>query len=348
MRKNLIALCLMFVCGLSIAPCAEQTLIAEGADTKCQVRYSPYKGEHGDMFLKAGDKIAVISPSAFPSKEQVDATVKGLKGWGYVPVMGKHVYGSVRSLADCIADLKWALSDPEIKGIFCVRGGYGASEVMDQIPLEMIASARKPIIGYSDISVYHAGWTNAGLMSIQACMSATFDDLAPECVEVEKNIIRGKIPSYTCEGKFKGKNGEAEGILIGGNLSTFLAVLGTAYDSTKSGRKYILFLEDVEEDVQHIHRYLTVLKHLGVLDRAAGIVFGEWTDIPADLGDYTGSSRGGKYTSVTDMICRQFLDNLDIPAAFGFPAGHSDVNYPLLMGEKVHLKVTDKNFTLSY
>ena len=148
MSKNLIALCLMFVCGLSMAPCDEQKFITEGVDTKCQVHYSPYKGEHGSMFLKKGDKIAVISPSALPSKEQVDATVKGLKSWGYVPVMGKHVYGTVRSLADCIADLKWALSDPEIKAIFCVRGGYGSSEVMDQMPLELIASALEPALTF--------------------------------------------------------------------------------------------------------------------------------------------------------------------------------------------------------
>ena len=300
------------------------------------------------MFLKTGDKIAVISPSALPSKEQVDATVKGLKSWGYVPVMGKFVYGAVRSLADCIADLEWALSNPEIKAIFCVRGGYGSSEVMDQMSLELIASARKPIIGYSDITVYHSAWTSAGLVSIHACMSGTFAGLPAECVDAEKNIIQGKVPSYTCESKFKGKKGEAEGILIGGNLSTFCSVLGTSFDSTKSGEKYILFLEDEGENFQHLHRYLTVLKHLGVLDRAAGIVFGEWADIPADMGDYSGSSRGGTYASVADMICRQFLDGLDIPVAFGFPAGHGDVNYPLLMGAKAHLKVTGKNFTLSY
>ena len=144
-------------------------------------------------------------------------------------------------------------------------------------------------------------------------MSGTFNGLPAECVEAEKSIMQGKVPSYTCESKFKGKKGEAEG-----------------------------------ENFQHLHRYLTVLKHLGVLDRAAGIVFGEWADIPADMGDYSGSSRGGTYTSVADMISRQFLDGLDIPVAFGFPAGHGDVNYPLLMGAKAHLKVTGKNFTLSY
>ena len=107
------------------------------------------------------------------------------------------------------------------------------------------------------------------------------------------------------------------------------------------------FFEDVGEDVQHIHRYLTILKHAGVLDNAAGIVFGEWTDLPSDLDDYSGVSRGGAYKSIADMITRRFLPDISAPVAFGFPAGHGDINYPLLMGEKARLEVDSDNFTLT-
>ena len=141
---------------------------SEGTDTVCEVSYSEYTGSCAQMFLSAGDKVAVISPSALPSCEQVDAVIDGLSGWGYVPVEGKHVFEATRTLEDCIEDLKWALEDPEIKAVFCVRGGYGASEVMDQFPNDLIASAGKLIIGYSDISVYHSAWTRAGIPSIHA------------------------------------------------------------------------------------------------------------------------------------------------------------------------------------
>ena len=298
---------------------AEETM-SEGTDTPCEVRSTQYTGSFSSMFLSEGDTVAVISPSSLPSRKQVDAVVNGLKEWGYIPVEGKHVCEETRTLEDCKEDLLWALEDPSVKAVFCVRGGYASSEVMDDMALDSISSAGKLIIGYSDITVYHSAWTMAGIPSVHASMSAAFMDLPAPCRDA----------------------------LIGGNLSTFTSVIGTEYDSTKTDQPYILFLEDESENLQHIHRYLTILKHHGVLDRAAGIVFGEWADIPTDLADYDGNSRGGTFTSVSDMISRQFLDGLDIPVAFGFPAGHADTNYPLLMGEKAHLKVSEDSFTLDW
>ena len=97
-----------------------------------------------------------------------------------------------------------------------------------------------------------------------------------------------------------------------------------------------------------MHRYLTWLKHAGVLDKAAGIVFGEWAYMKEYCETYTGNSRGGEFKSFADMISREFTKNLDIPVAFGFPAGHGERNYPLLMGERVKLDVTEDSFTLQW
>ncbi len=69
--------------------------------------------------------------------------------------------------------------------------------------------------------------------------------------------------------------------------------------------------------------------------------------LPAGDGNF-GDDRGGKFESVADMISKQFLSDADIPVAFGFPAGHGDVNYPLLMGTEVTLTVTEDSFTLSW
>ena len=171
-------------------------------------------------------------------------------------------------------DLRWALEDPDIKAIFCVRGGYGATEVLDVLEDDLIASACKPIIGYSDITAYHGAWTRAGLPSIHACMSTAFGEFPEACAEAEQRIMTGEIPSYECEADPCCRAGTAEGTLIGGNLATFTASVDTAYDSTKLTQPYILFLEEVGENMQHIHRYLTILKHKGILDRAAGIIFG--------------------------------------------------------------------------
>ncbi|MCR5732047.1 MAG: LD-carboxypeptidase [Sphaerochaetaceae bacterium] len=321
-------------------------MINEGVDTKCEVSYSPYEGDHKDVFLSEGDKIALIAPSSRPSEEQIEITAKGVEGWGFVPVLGKHVHDEVCTIQDIMEDFIWALEDKDIKAIFCIRGGYGSSEIMDAIPLELVKKSNKLIFGYSDITVFHSAWSCVGIPSIHACMSGTFDYLPKECVDAEEFLLKGLVPEYKCESNKYCKGGKGDGILIGGNLSTFTSVLGTVYDITKTDEPYILFFEDVGEDLQHIHRYLTILKHLGVLDKAAGIVFGEWTDLPHDLGDYNGYSRGGKHESIAEMIDRQFLSDLDIPVAFGFPAGHGDNNYPLLMGVKAHLEVDRESFTL--
>lgn len=83
------------------------------------------------------------------------------------------------------------------------------------------------------------------------------------------------------------------------------------------------------------------------MEDAAGIVFGEWTGMTFP-DDYEENARGLVYESVADMITAEFLGYLDIPVAFGFPAGHGDVQYSLLMGEKVHLNVTSENYTLEW
>lgn len=321
----------------------------EGEDTPCRVSgYSPYQGPLSDYFPRKGERIAVIAPSTLPSWGSVNAVMKGLESWGYVPVAGQYVSKTNRSLQNCIDDMIWALTDPSIQGIFCVTGGYGASEIMDGISLDLIRRGEKPIIGYSDISVFHAAWSVAGLPSIHGAMDRNFTNIAPDCVSVIQKMMEGQRPLYHCAGFGENLPGSAEGILIGGNLSTLVTVLNTAYDCTALQEPYILFFEDVTADMEQIHRYLTVLQHSGAMDKAAGIIFGEWIDVPLKSEIIDGSSRGGPFRSVADMLRRSFFPESNIPIAFGFPAGHGDVNYPLLMGSKVRMQVSNEGLTLEW
>lgn len=322
---------------------------SEGEDSAFEITgYHRYQGRNSACFLSEGDKVAVISPSELPTREQVDATLEGLEAWGFLPVEGKYVCPETRTLEQQRKDLEWALGDPAIKAVFCVRGGYAASELMDRFSLDLIREAGKPIIGYSDITVYHSAWTAAGLPSIHASMSAAFMDLPAECAEAERRMMLGEIPSYRCETDTPCVDGEGSGVLIGGNLSTFVSVLNTAYDCTKTDGPYVLYLEDVDDNIREIHRYLTILKHMGVLDGASALLFGEWTMLPANDEANFGYIRGGAFESVADMIHREFLNDLDIPVAFGFPAGHGEVNCPLLMGETVHVSVSGGSYTVEW
>ena len=345
---------LLLSCLLGVLPCGriQAEEYTEGPDdtyAPFQITgYTDYAGGHAACFPKEGDRIAVVALSSIPSEEKVYATVEGLRQWGYVPVEGTYARAQIRTLDETVEDLVWALGDPDIRAIFCINGGYGSTEVLDALPDGLIASSEKLIIGYSDVTACLAAWSCAGLPSVHASMSAAFMELPYDCAEVERHMIKGEIPSYRCAGSGYDREGSAEGVLIGGNLSTVSAVLESAYDCTKTDQPYILFLEDIGEDIRHLHRYLTILKHHGVLENASGFVFGEWYNMRPEDGVYDGASRGGYFSSVDDMISREFLADLDAPAAYGFPAGHDLINYPLLMGEKARLTVSDTGFTLEW
>ena len=346
--KKLLVLLLAALCLTSCTNNKEKTVIFdEGVDTQIEViSYHPYEGS-GVCFLNPGDKVAVISPSAYPDEKSRDAVMEGLKGLGYEPIEGKYTVGEMRTLENVIEDLDWALSDDQIKAIFCIRGGAGSSQLLDHLDLDLIRNKRKPIIGFSDITTFLNIWAICGVPSIHGAMADLFMDLPAECAEVEKHVLQGELPSYRVAGSEYDKTGSAEGILVGGNLSVTIETLSTADDPLLIERPYILFIEDVAEDTEHIWRYLSVLKNAGVLDKASGIIFGEFTEVEV-CETYDGSSRGGKFASVAEMINREFMNDAAIPVAYGFPAGHGINNYPLLFGEQVRLEVKEDFYTIEW
>ncbi|MBO7698377.1 MAG: LD-carboxypeptidase, partial [Erysipelotrichaceae bacterium] len=294
-RMIIFILCIILVssCSTENKESSTNDLISEGEDTKISViGYTDFKNEDS-YFLKKGDKIAVIAPSALPGGENVRLCMEGLKEWGYEPVEGKYVSVEQRTIDECIEDLKWALEDPDIAAIFCVRGGHASSEVLDVLPLSLIEKADKPIIGFSDITTYLSAWTKAGKLSLHSSMVHLFSGLPEECVEPSRKLMEGLVPVYECKGSRYDIQGSAEGILIGGNLATYTSVIDTPYDSSDTDEPYILFFEDVAEDYEHIHRFLTILKHQGVLDKAEALIFGEWIEYPEFCETYNGNSRGG-------------------------------------------------------
>ena len=175
---------------------AEREPWNEGIDTVCETRFAPRAGARDGFFLSEGDKVAVLSPSSLPYRAQAEATMKGLAGWGYVPVEGKHACVDIRTLDDCVGDLRRALEDPEIRAVFCVRGGYGASAVMDRMPEGLIRKAGKMIVGYSDITVYHSAWAAEGVPSVHAPLRMTASAVMVQMMKVSKKT--SKEPHSPC------------------------------------------------------------------------------------------------------------------------------------------------------
>lgn len=294
-------------------------------------------------FLKPGDKIALISPSYHTPMENVDTASMILRDWGFEPVVGANV-GKVYlghyagTPKERLGDLEWALKDPSIKAILCNRGGYGTIGLVNMLPEELIRNNPKWLIGFSDITTLHCMFTRAGVMSIHGTMCSLMAkskgaDLTSTLV---RDILTGSLPEYELPADSLNIPGHATGTLVGGNLCTFSPVLGTDADATM-GQDIILFIEEVEENMSHIDRLINTLLLNGVFDRCKGVILGDFTDCEANL----------DFVSVEEMIC-SYLKDYGIPVLCNFPAGHGDVNLPMLMGAQVTLDVTESGSRLSF
>lgn len=293
-------------------------------------------------YLSTGDKVALISPSYFTPMENVEKTAAVLRSWGLEPVIGPNVGKKVDgqyagTVSERISDIQWALRDPSIKAIICNRGGYGTIQLIDYLTLEELKASPKWLVGFSDISTLHGLFSRAGVMSVHGTMSSFLaKGGTDETSTLMRDLLMGKLPRYELPSHKDNIVGRASGVLVGGNLCTFVPNLGSQADATK-GKDLILFVEEVEESMHNIDRQMRILQMNGVLDRCKGIVLGEFTDCGTEF----------TYESVEAML-HDMLEEYHIPVLCGYPGGHGDVNLPLVMGAPVTIDVRNDGATLQF
>jgi len=109
--------------------------------------------------LYKGDTIGLISPAGPAEEDLLYSGIHTLEQMGFKIKLGNHVQERKYYLAgndeDRAEDLNKMFSDPEVKGIFCVRGGYGSTRILHMIDYDIIAGNPKVFIGYSDITALH-------------------------------------------------------------------------------------------------------------------------------------------------------------------------------------------------
>lgn len=303
-------------------------------------------------FLKAGDKVAIISPATKIRHEYVAGTCRWLEQHGLRPVPGQYADGEVSGCIsgsfaatrpNRLSDLKAALSDPEVKAILCARGGYGCIQLLPDLPLELIRNNPKWLIGFSDISALHAAFSAAGVMSMHASMAKHLT-LNPEdgCSNAFFNALTGHgLPNLTFDLHPYNKAGSATGKVIGGNLAVLNGLASTPVDIFRKGNYEgaILFIEDIGENIYEVDRMLTRLSLSGVLDGLGAILVGQFTEYHEDL----------NYDSMQTMISRRLKElGVDTPLAFNLPVGHTDNNMPVIVGATASVNISDRSTTLSY
>ena len=291
-------------------------------------------------FLKSGDSIALIAP-AYPVLDSMVKVCCGmLESFGLVPVIGPNAYrihpadtmyhGAryAGTSAERAADFKWAFEDRSIKGIISLTGGYGSIHVLPYISNELISNNPKWFVGCSDITTLLLASVASGVMSVHGsmCLAIASKGLEDEGNLATIELLMGKVPSYTLPGDSLNIEGRAEGILVGGNMTNIVPVLGTEYDAF-AGHDCILFIEEVGESMHCIDRQLSAIL-LHHKDRIKGVIVGE----------FVGCGDEFAYRSVESMI-HDALKDLGIPVCFGFPAGHGKRNLPLVEGAMTRICV---------
>ena len=287
--------------------------------------------------LKTGDTIAVISPSSVPDSATVAKGCATLRSWGYVPVVGAHALSSYHGFAgtadERATDLLWALRNPSIKAIICSRGGDGAVQVLQRIHLKEFRNHPKSIMGFSDVTALHSAEVAAGVMSIHSsmCDGIAMRGERDSVNMILRKLLQGELPTYQAPAHPLNQQGEATGILVGGNFSVFCGLAGSEYDFlNRADEGLILFIEDTDESMTKVDRMLHQLEIRGVLSKLNGIIVGHFSK-------YKSPENG--FADMYEML-HEYLQHYHSPVCYDFPVGHhSGKNYPMVEGCKMNLKV---------
>jgi muramoyltetrapeptide carboxypeptidase len=269
--------------------------------------------------LRTGDPVMLVSPSGPTRPERVARGIELLTGWGLRPVLAPNAYARQGYLAGGdelrAADVNAAFADPEIRGLLCTRGGYGAQRVVDAIDMAAVRRDPKVVAGFSDITALQfALWRGARLATIHGPGAAWLDDRTPERSAESLRAALMTTKPVTVHRLAEEETasvvvpGVAGGPLLGGNLCLITSSIGTPDMPDLTGA--ILLVEEVEEPPYKVDRMLTHLRRSGALHAVAGVAIGQFTRCADEW-----------RVSVAEVLADR-LGDLGVPVLGGLPVGH--------------------------
>ena len=301
--------------------------------------------------LKKGDNVFLFCPSSpIIPEEDIEKCKKVIIDLGFNPVIGKSLYenygGYMAGKAEIrIEDLHEAFSRKDIKGIFCVKGGYSASQLLDKIDYELIKNNPKVFVGYSDVTNLHIVFNqkcNLGTYHgpmVKSNMINDFNDYTKTSFfeAMEKNVTKYEEPenmplSILTEGNVSSE--AINGVLTGGNMAIIVTTLGTQYEIDTKDK--ILFLEDVDEEIGSLNRMLTHLKYAGKFSDCKAVVFGNFV---VCKNTYT---KENQHYELLELL-KDFFADYDKPVIYGMESGHKKpYMFTLPLGAKCSINLQNK------
>ncbi len=285
--------------------------------------------------LQKGDTIALIAPASPNSADSTYQAAKAkLESYGYKVkiydsvINGKNYSVSYLALSDeaRAAEINDAFRDKEVKGIVCIRGGYGSSRTLELLDYDLIRENPKFFTGYSDITaLINAFYYKSGIISYQGFMGLTLANSSLDNTtktDIEELLLNNNAKREFKYGKYiSASNDTVRGTLIGGNLSLFVHLLGSEY--LPDCKDKIIFLEDTGEATYSVDRMMTKLRLFNVFRECKGVVLGYFTS-------------DSEKAAIETMLKRELKD-LNIPVLYGFPSGHEYPFISLPIGAEVEL-----------
>lgn len=288
--------------------------------------------------LKIGDKAVVVSPAGKVDRELVYKAASVLTDWGLnVEIAENALCQSGRFsgfVEQRLSDLQKAMNDPEVKLIFCSRGGYGTVHLLSKLDFSVIKKYPKWLIGFSDITALHSVLQSNRLMSIHGPMAKHFAEEGGSDVSVRftKALLAGEKLNYEIpvnQHRYLNRVGRSSGRLFGGNLAVLCGLVGSKF--LKIPRNGILFIEDIGEEPYKIDRFIYQLKLAGIFERISSLIVGQFTEYTEDNSMYS-----ALYESIAASVAEY-----SFPVCFDFPVGHVRLNFPLVMGKMAKLVVKE-------
>ena len=292
-------------------------------------------------YIQKGDTVAILATARKHIVKSMQPTIDLLESWGLHVVVGESIGLEENQLAGSdakrAADLQEQLDNPNIKAIWCARGGYGTVRVVDLIDFTQFKKSPKWLVGFSDVTVLHNHLNTMGYKSIHGIMPISLAKASKEAIESLRLSLFGQPLQYAIDPHPMNRLGKATGELVGGNLSILYSVLGSpsAIDCTDK----ILYIEDLDEYLYHIDRMMMNLKRNGCLESLKGIIVGSMTDMKDNDIPW-----GKNALEIVQDVTKQY----NIPVIFNFPAGHIHDNRALILGNNVTIEVTENCSTVVF
>jgi len=306
--------------------------------------------------LRPGNRVAIVAPSSPFLTDEVAAGIDVIREVGLVPVMGPCVKNlhtrtiHAASTQERARELNWAFSDPKINGVIGVCGGEGAAEVLPYLDYDAIRRSRKVFVGMSDLTAINTGiLSQSGLISINGQTPSIRLDKGRKIQEADTLSWRKTLDLLMSDQSWDERPfqispyfprtvspGQASGHVIGGNMDTFVHLIGTPYMSDIDGG--ILFLEGVHDGGEEVARQILHMKLAGILKRVSGVVVGEFEDVP--------KKQEAKIPSIEDVLIEYFGQGA--PCSYGYSFSHGPFTSPIPIGAQCSLNADSGDVSFDF